>query len=747
MGGLPTMTAQGQTNDDVLARELAAEQSHADRAYARLDQLRAEASRQLAETERSRPSNHQAVFERDVFAHAAATRRAELEHADEGLVFGRLDHSDSTTLHIGRIGVRTEQLDPLVVDWRAPAAAAFYRATPVEPLDVARRRTITSKGRQVVGVNDELLDAEAADALHGDSVIGEGSFLTALARERGAHMRDIAATIAREQDEIIRAKDQGAVLVTGGPGTGKTAVALHRVAYLMYAHRDRYAQRGVLVVGPSGVFIRYISQVLPTLGETSATLASLGDLVPGSAATLSDPPEVAVAKGSAAMVQVLRAAVQRMSRRRPPGDLRLTHRSHHIVIPARAVEGRLRQLHGSSRPHNSMRRAAANAIADLVWSTWSRTAGASDWRPDTKAALREELAYTLAEDRGFRSLLDAVWPILTPREVLDALRTGQVELNAVARGLLSAEQLTALRDAWAGLRMLPGDDDEDEEASLVSPPLTAADVALLDELRELLGELPSGDPYGAPEEEIEEDDDDIAEVTTFADRTSRRGPRGFDEAHRGYAHVVVDEAQDVSPMQWRMLARRGRGATWTVVGDWAQSSWADVSEVRTALESAVGRRGIASFELTTNYRTTGSVAELAGRILRRVDPSLKAPTAVRDRGDEVEVVASCHDLASSARSAARALLAGMPGSVGVIAPHTLAADAREWLADLDDRLVVVNPWEAKGLEYDGALVLAPEALVAESAAGMRALYVATTRATRRLVLVSRLADPLAELVG
>lgn len=737
------MTAQGQTADDVLARELAAEQAHADQAYARLDQLRAAAARQLSETERSRPSNHQAVFERDVFAHAAATRRAELDHADEGLIFGRLDHSDGTTLHIGRIGVRTEALDPLVVDWRAPAAAAFYRATPVEPLDVARRRTINSKGRQVVGVNDEILDADAAEGLASESVVGEGSFLTALARERGPHMRDIAATIAREQDEIIRAKDEGAVLVTGGPGTGKTAVALHRVAYLMYAHRERYAQRGVLVVGPSGVFIRYISQVLPTLGETSATLASLGDLVPGSPSTLSDPPEVAVAKGSAAMVTVLRAAVQRLARRRPPADLRLTHRGHEVVVSAGAVEGRLRQLHSSNRGHNAMRRAAAAAIGELAWSTWSRVAGAGDWRADTRAALRDELAYTLAEDHGFRALLDAVWPILTPRAVLDALRTGQVDLARVARGALDETQLTALRDAWSGLSL---EEAEDDDAPL-SPPLTAADVALLDELAELLGELPGGDLYGAPDEEVEEEAEHIAEVTTFADRTSRRGPRGFDEAHRGYAHVVVDEAQDVSPMQWRMLARRGRGATWTVVGDWAQSSWADVSEVRSALESAVGRRGMATFELTTNYRTTGSVAELAGRILRRVNPELHPPTAVRDRGDEVVVIAGASDLAATAREAVRELLDAMPGSIGVIAPHTLVGDARRWLADVDSRLVVVDPWEAKGLEYDGALVLAPEALVAESAAGMRALYVATTRATRRLVLVSRLADPISELVG
>jgi hypothetical protein len=745
------MTSQGRVADDVLARELAVEQAHSDIAHARLDELRAEADRALASAERSRGGTHQAVFERDVFAHAAATRRAELDNADEGLVFGRLDHLDGTTLRIGRIGVRTAELDPLVVDWRAPAAAAFYRATPVEPLDVARRRTITSSGRKVVGNNDELLDTPASSDLEDSSVVGEGSFLTALARERGPHMRDIAATIAREQDEIIRAKDEGAVLVTGGPGTGKTAVALHRVAYLMYAHRDRYSRRGVLVVGPSGVFIRYISQVLPTLGETSATLASLGELVPGSPATATDSPDVAVAKGSAAMAGVLRRTAERVAGRHRPRALRLTWRGHEVVVDASTIDARIRQLSGSSRPHNSLRRAAAAALGDLVWSTWSRTAGAGDWRPDTRAALRDELAYTLADERAFRVVLDEVWPLLTGREVLDALRSGSVPLDSVIRAGFTREQVTALKDAWSpalwAASGVPADGEHDEDEVVPTTPLTVADVALLDELVDLLGEAPSGDPYGAPEEEVEELAEEIAEVTTFADRTSRRAHRAFDEAHRGYAHIVVDEAQDVSPMQWRMLSRRGRGATWTVVGDWAQSSWADVSEVRTALHAAVGRRGLVDYQLTTNYRTTGSVAELAARILTRVDPVLVPPTAVRDFGDAVDVRGGIVDLGAAVRQAATDLLAEMPGSVGVIAPHTLVSEARDWLADLDPRLVLVNPWEAKGLEYDGCVVLAPEALVGETVAGMRALYVAVTRATRRLVIVSRLADPIAELVG
>ena len=736
---------QGRVADDVLAHELAIEQEHSDRAHARLDELRAEARRALTEVERNRGGSHQAVFERDVFAHAAATRRAELDSADDGLVFGRLDHTDGTTLRIGRIGVRTAELDPLVVDWRAPAAAAFYRATPVEPLDIARRRTITSSGRKVTGINDELLDPDGAGRLETSSVVGEGSFLTALARERGPHMLDIAATIAREQDEIIRAKDDGAVLVTGGPGTGKTAVALHRVAYLMYAHRDRYARRGVLVVGPSGVFIRNISQVLPTLGETSATLASLGELVPGAATTRTDPPDVAVAKGSAAMAGVLRHTVDRVARARPPRDLRLTYRGHEVVVPASAIEGRLRQLMGSSRAHNSLRRAAATALGDLVWSTWSRAARATDWRQDTRSALREELSFSLAEEPRFRALLDDVWPVLTGRQVLDALRSGAVPVAEVARGRLHPEQVALLADTWGAADWPDPSDHDDDDPPTV--PLTVAEVALLDELVDLLGDTPSGDPYGAPEEEVEDEYEEIAEVTTFADRTARRGARPFDEAHRGYAHVVVDEAQDVSPMQWRMLARRGRGATWTVVGDWAQSAWSNVDDIRTAMHAAVGRRGVTEFELTTNYRTTGSVAELAARILQHVDPTLAPPRAVRDRGDEVQVHASVTDLRTALLAATAELLDAMPGSVGVIAPHTLAEDARAWLAGVDSRLVVVNPWEAKGLEYDGCVVLAPEALVAEASAGMRALYVAVTRATRRLVVLSRLADPFDELVG
>ena len=259
-----------------LAREVEREQSVVDRALARLEQLRADALRRERESLRPTGGSPQAVYERDVTALAAAARRVDLDAAGEGLVFGRLDVLDGAPLHVGRLGLRTEDQEPIVVDWRAPAAAAFYRATAAEPLGVVRRRTISCRGQVVTGIEDELLDPEAP--LDGTVVVGDGAFLAAVSRERGPQMRDIVATIQREQDLAVRAPDDGALVVTGGPGTGKTAVALHRVAYLMYAKREWYARRGVLVVGPSPVFIDYIGAVLPSLGETSVRLSDLGSL-------------------------------------------------------------------------------------------------------------------------------------------------------------------------------------------------------------------------------------------------------------------------------------------------------------------------------------------------------------------------------------------------------------------------------------------------------------------------------------
>ena len=576
---------------DVRAAEVAREQAVLDRARARLDQLRVAEEAAERTTLRERVSSPQAVYERDVAALAHGLRRAELDAAGHGLLFGRLDlsrhdHDGREVLHIGRLGLRTPEQEPIVIDWRAPAAAAFYRATPADPQEVIRRRVITCRDDTVVAVEDELLDPTRVDGLEGGVVVGDAAFLAAVSRTRGPRMRDIIATIQREQDEVVRAPDDGAVIVTGGPGTGKTAVALHRVAYLMYARRERYARRGVLVVGPSGVFITYISAVLPSLGETSVRLAALGDLVPGVRAGAIETAAVAAVKGSARMATVLARAVRRASTPPVPQVTLVLDRAR--ITLGREDAQRLRSRWARARrPHNENRAAARDALVDLVWSRWARDRGAEDWAPQTRRDARADLAEDLAQEGDFAAFLDAVCPRLDPTTLLAEIRADREVLAHTARGVLADAEVALLAAAWAA----------DPDA------LTAADAALLDELAALVGPV-------APGAEPEDDDIPVAlpeelgfgEVTTFADRTARtRRDLTAEEAYDDYAHVVVDEAQDVSPMQWRMLARRGRTATWTIVGDWAQSAWVDLGQARAGLAEAIEGRRVRS---TTCRRTT-----------------------------------------------------------------------------------------------------------------------------------------------
>jgi hypothetical protein len=720
-------------DDTPLAAELAREQAVVDRAHARLERLRAEAAAREAEALGPSAGTPQAVYERDVAALAASARRADLDTAGEGLVFGRLDLADGTVHHIGRLGLRTDRQEPIVVDWRAPAAAAFYRATAADPRGVVRRRTVSTRRTTVVGVDDELLDPDVADRLDGTVVVGDGAFVAALSRERSGRMRDIVATIQREQDEAVRAPDDGALVVTGGPGTGKTAVALHRVAYLMYARREWYARRGVLVVGPSPVFVDYISAVLPALGETSVRLASLGglpDLPHGWTLDGRDSPTAAGAKGSARMATLLRRVVRHLGVPRRVPDLVLTRWGTSITVRGGDLARRRAQVARSGRSHNAGRVAFSAAALELAWRAWDRRPGAtrteSDDRRDVEAWLRT--------DDDFRRFLDAAWPVLLPAEVFAGLRKGALPLRELASDLFDDAEIIALETSWEG----------------GGRHLTAADTAVWDELAELLG---------PPPVEQEEDDwdelsdlDELArtsEVTTFADRT-RRAARTLAEErdYRTFAHVVVDEAQDVTPMQWRMLGRRGRGGTWTVVGDWVQSAWPDVDEVRAALTETLGKARVRSVELTTNYRTSTEVAALAARLLARIDPSAVAPAAVRSTGVEPALVVG--DPLALLPSAVEEMVGAVAGTVGVVAPHGLFLDVVELLGGrLEDvpRLSVVDPWQVKGLEYDGCVVVDPHALVAEArsgSAGLRSAYVALTRATQRLAVLSR--EPLDTLL-
>ncbi|HWG94215.1 MAG TPA: UvrD-helicase domain-containing protein [Mycobacteriales bacterium] len=716
---------------DAVAAELEREQVVLDRAHERLEALRREAAAREAESLAPTAGTPQAVYERDVVALAASARRADLDEAGEGLVFGRLDLADGTVHHVGRLGLRTDRQEPIVVDWRAPAAAAFYRATAADPRGVVRRRTISTRRTQVVGVDDELLDPDVP--LEGTTVVGDGAFVAALSRERSGRMRDIVATIQREQDEAVRAPDDGALVVTGGPGTGKTAVALHRVAYLMYARREWYARRGVLVVGPSPVFVDYISAVLPALGETSVRLASLGglpDLPRGWTVEGRDEPAAATAKGSARMAEVLQRVVRHLGGPRRLPDLEVTRWGATVRVRGGDLARRRAQV-GRARSHNGGRAAFSAAALELAWRAWDRRPGAArdehDDRSDFEAWLRSDDAY--------RRWLDAAWPVLTPVDVLGRLRSGSLPLRELAGDLLSDAEVVALERSWAG----------------AGPRLTPADAALWDELAELLG---------APPVEQEEDDWDeasdldelarSAEVTTFADRTRRSGRNVAEEKdYRTFAHVVVDEAQDVSPMQWRMLARRGRGGTWTVVGDWVQSAWPDVDEVRGALDEALGRARVRTVELTTNYRTSTEVAGLAARLLRRIDPAATAPDAVRSTG--VEPVLAVGDPLAALPGVVEELLGAVSGTVGVVAPHGLVAAVEAAVGGLLEeapRLSVVDPWSVKGLEYDGCVVVEPHGVVEEGRtreAGLRSLYVAVTRATQRLVVLS--SRPVDGLLG
>ncbi|MGW9194664.1 HelD family protein [Micromonospora chersina] len=696
------------SDQTTLEREMAVEQRHLDRVYARLAELR----RSAADAERegyrlARVGNFGALVERDAMVFHAAQRRHVLDAEHEGLVFGRLDLRTGQVLHVGRLGVRGENAETLVVDWRAPAAAAFYQATPAEPRGVVRRRTIQSSAERVTRIEDDLLDPESAPP--DMAVVGDGALLATLSRATGHGMRDIVSTIQREQDEAIRSPGNGVTIVSGGPGTGKTAVALHRAAYLLYSDRARYAGGGILVVGPSSVFVQYIASVLPSLGEETATLHSLGSLFPGLSATRTDPPEVAAVKGSLRMRRVLERAV-RDAVPDSPAELRLLYRGELLRLERAELDAiRDRTLSRGGR-RNEVRRSAFDAVLAALWAQ-ARTLRIG--RLPEQPAFEDEII-----DRPeFREFLKAWWPRLHPRHVLDWLARPE-RLRRYAGGVLSGAEIRLLTQAYRSL---------DAEG------LTIADVALLDELDALLGKpvqraRPKRDPYQLA--------GGVRELSTAADRqrAARAAARERPEDYRDYAHVVVDESQDVSPMQWRMIGRRGRLASWTVVGDPAQTAWTgDPQELARARDQALGRRRRYRYELTTNYRNSAEIFAVAAAEIRRVHPDLALPTAVRSTGvAPVERTVPAAGLAAATAAAARALLAEVEGTVGVITPVPRRDEVAGWVGDLGGRLQVVTSLQAKGMEYDGVVLVAPSEIRADPGSGVRTLYVALSRATQRL---------------
>ena len=693
----------------VLQQEIAIKQQHVDRVYARLADLRLDASRAEKEGyQLAGVGTFGALVERDAMVFHRARRRHALDAEYEGLVFGRLDLTTGAVHYVGRMGIRDEESQSLVVDWRAPAAAAFYRATPADPLGVVRRRMIQSARERVTNIEDDLLDPEAAPA--DMRVVGDGALLASLSKATGRGMRDIVATIQREQDDAIRSPASGVTIVTGGPGTGKTAVALHRAAYLLYSDRSRFAGGGILVVGPSGVFVDYIATVLPSLGKDTATLRSLGSLVAGYDAIRTDPTAVAALKGSLRMRRVL----ERASHDAVPGaptELRLLYRGALLRLDAADLERIRRKALPRGARRNEVRGTGFDRIFDALW---AQAKGSVRNLPE-----KPEFESELADRTDFRNFLRAWWPRFTPMRVLRWF-ADPGRLRGYANGLLSREEITLLQGSF---------DDLAEHGP------TIADVALLDELDELMGR--PRQPQQKKRTNSFHVRDGVQEVSTFADRQAMaRAQVVRDDDYRDYAHVVVDEAQDVTPMQWRMIGRRGAYASWTIVGDPAQTAWSgDPEELDRARDRALGSRRRNTYSLTTNYRNSSEIFAVAARVIRTIMPDLPLPSAVRSTGVEpVDLLVGAAQLPEAVREAAEKHLSDVDGPIGVITPVLRRDEIAPWVAGLPERVQVVTALQAKGMEYD-AVVLVEPAEIAVDASGTRTLYVALSRATQRLTTV------------
>jgi DNA helicase IV len=713
---------------DIAEREIAREQEFVDRVYLQLEYAAKQAEALAKEGHgRGRLGHEGGLVERDAMVFQAAKRLATLNAAHEGLVFGRLDLGveGEGPRYIGRIGLRDDNRDSLLVDWRAPAAAVFYQATAADPQGVVRRRVLRCVGQAVVAVEDDLLDSDhpVADEL---PVVGEGALMAQLSRARDRSMHSIVATIQAEQDEAIRAPGKGIVLITGGPGTGKTVVALHRAAYLLYTDRRRYESGGVLIVGPSGVFMRYIERVLPSLGETAVALRSLGEVVDGIKGSRHDDPAVADVKGAARMAELMRRTA-RQSVPGAPREFRIFYRDENIVVTSRDLSQLRRQLLSQGKRNRVLAR-VPQALLELMWRQVRGERG--------RDRGREQFDDEMLGNPAFLDFVLAWWPPLDATEVLGWLADAEL-LARVGEGVVSQEDQALLSKSWSH------DGGHDVRPA---PDWSVEDVPLLDELRYQLGDLPE-------KHEDEEDplahlvDEHTREVTTIADRDYGTGPRTATRTEDdSYAHVLVDEAQDLSPMQWRMVGRRGRTASWTVVGDPAQSSWPIPGESARARDEAFGDKPRHEFHLSTNYRNSKEIYDFAAAYAARVGLDADLPDAVRSTGVDPEE-RRVDDLEAGVRAAVAELATEVEGTVGIVVAAARRTSAQAWLdsweelgddrlGGADARIAVLTGLDTKGLEFDGIVVVEPSEIEAESLTGRATLYVVLTRATQRMVTVS-----------
>ena len=721
--------------------DLDAEQAYLDLAHACLDIARERAALATSVFRTGRGGTTQARFEREAMLEATLARLTKLNIGDRSLVFGRIDPQDSDErFYIGRVGLWDDQQEPIVVDWRAPIAEPFYRATGREPLGLRRRRHFASRGSTLLGIEDEYfgenaaigldladddlaprrgrdLDGDDADRdrdhdrgdVDGDrdhcgndaaAVTGQRALMTSLQAARTGRLSDVVSTIQGEQDKVIRSAMPGVMVVQGGPGTGKTVVALHRAAYLLYTHRFPLESQGVLVVGPNRLFLAYIEQVLPALGEAGVEQAMLADLLgPPVRVSGFDDEDTARVKGDPRMATLLRRAV-RDRRRALRSDLVVAFELQRLRLTVQQSNQIVADTARRVRKHNAGRRFVEDAFYAAL--------AASGRRAIDPQALREHLS-----DRvEIREALEWMWPVLTPAHLVHDLYGARALLRSAAAGRLDAAELDCLHRARA--------------AHVSEAVWSMQDVPVLDEARALLGYRP--------------------------------GHRSED-AVLTYGHIVVDEAQDLSPMELRMIARRSLNASMTVVGDiaqgtgsWAHDGWDSV------LAGLPRRRAPRLVELTLGYRIPAPAMAFANRVLSHAAPGATPPRTVRLSGDEPRVIACKPEALVEALAEAidEERAAVVSGNVAVIAPDSLHDRLRDGLLEagvtfggpgrrgLEQQVTLVPVRLVKGLEVDAAVVVEPARIVAEECQGVRSLYVALTRATKRVSVLH--AEPLPDML-
>jgi DNA helicase IV len=748
--------------------DIAAEQTYISMLYGRLDELRERASARLAGVLRQQGGTHQARTEREVFSLQYSQQIAQLDAAENRLCFGRLDFTDGERRYIGRIGIHADSDDyqQLLMDWRADAARPFYLATAMSPENVRRRRHIESRDRVVTSLDDEILDLASADPDRRDGLTSEAALLAAMTASRTGRMSDIVETIQAEQDRIIRSPLPGVLVVQGGPGTGKTAVALHRAAYLLYTHRRQLLRRGVLVVGPNATFLRYIGQVLPSLGETSVLLSTMDGLYPGITPTGAESAETALVKGRAVMARVIASAV-RDRQLVPDAGLEVIFDRDTFVLRKKSIAQAREKARRSRRPHNQARKVFAREMFTAIAEQAAARLGANVLGGPNLLSEGdlEELRDEVRADPAVRAAVSGLWPLLTPQQLLEDLLTDEDRLASAASGLSAADRDLLLRKPGGGW--------------------TPADIPLLDEAAELLGEDDSAlraaaerarrerESYAQGVLDImsrtDEDDPeilmgaDLVDATRLAARAEEEqyltaAERAAGDRTWAFGHVIVDEAQELSAMGWRMLMRRCPAKSMTIVGDVAQTgdqagagSWAQ------ALAPYLQDRWQLA-ELTINYRTPAEIMDVAAGLLTAIGPGLEPPRSVRESGLPPWRLAAARggsrdgqqsDGVAGTLAAAAAKLAGLTGDgrLGVIVPASRLAELTEAVTaalpavasgdevDLESPVVVLSTRQAKGLEFDSVLIADPGLILAESPRGRSDLYVAMTRSTQRLGVV------------